>query len=170
VATHADRGVYEQGKWTLEGIRQSVIGKDGVSVRNIVAADWQLGFEPELAKVISTRLARLSISGLLRYIDYLRSNGLDTASYELALWSKIVHPLSTAVMIFIALPLVLGRLGSVGIGQRIFAGIVIAVSFLLLEQIAAHVGLNFGLNPVVAACAPTLLFFALAVWMFHRVS
>ena len=170
VATHAERGTYEQGKWTLEDIRQSVIGKDGVSARTIVAADWQLGFEPELAKVVSTRLASLSMSGLTRYIDYLRSNGLDTASYELALWSKIIHPLSTAVMIFIALPLVLGRLGSVGIGQRIFAGIVIAVSFLLVEQFAAHVGLNFGLNPAVAACAPTLLFFALAVWMFHRVT
>ena len=48
-------------------------------------------------------------------------------------------------------------------------GIVIAVSFLLVEQLAGHIGLTFGLNPVVAACVPTLLFFALAVWMFRRV-
>ena len=106
----------------------------------------------------------------MRYIDYLRSNGLETAPYELALWSKLIHPLSTAVMIFIALPLVLGRLGSVGIGQRIFAGIIIAVSFLVVEQLASHAGLSFGLNPAVAASAPTLLFFAFAVWMFHRVN
>ena len=170
VVTRADRGRYADGKWTLEGIRQSVIGNDGVSTRNIAEVDWHFGFEPELAKVVTARLTSLSLLGLIRYIDYLRSNGLDTASYELALWSKIIHPLSTAVMIFIALPLVLGRLGSVGIGQRIFAGIVVAVSFLVLEQFAAHAGLNFGLNPAVAACAPTLVFFALAVWLFHRVN
>ena len=169
VATFADRGIYDEGEWTLEGIRQSVIGKDGVIGRNIVEADWQSEFEPELAAVVSVRLASLSIPGLMRYIDYLHSNGLETAPYELALSRKFVHPFSTAVMIFIALPLVLGRLGSVGIGQRIFAGIVIAVSFMLVEQLAGHMGLTFGLNPVAAACVPTLLFFALAVWMFRRV-
>lgn len=169
VATFAERGIYEDGSWTLEGIRQSVIGKDGVIGRNVVEADWQSRFKPELAEVVSVRLASLSIPGLIRYIDYLRSNGLDIARYELALWSKLIHPLSTGVMIFIALPLVLGRLGSVGFGQRIFAGVVIAVSFLLVEQLAGHLGLTIGLNPIVAACAPTLLFFALAVWMFRKV-
>jgi lipopolysaccharide export system permease protein len=169
VATFAERGIYEDGRWTLEGIRQSVIGKDGVIGRNVVEADWQSRFKPELAEVVSVRLASLSVPGLIRYIEYLRSNGLDIAPYELALWSKLIHPLSTGVMIFIALPLVLGRLGSVGFGQRIFAGVVIAVSFLLVEQLAGHLGLTLGLNPIVAACAPTLLFFALAVWMFRKV-
>ncbi len=169
VATYADSGIYKDGEWTLEGIRQSIIGTDGVVGRNVVKADWHSRFKPELADVVSVRLASLSILGLMRYIDYLQSNGLDTGRYELALWSKIIHPFTTVVMIFIALPLVLGRLGSVGIGQRILAGIVIAVSFLLMEQLAGHLGLAFGLNPMVAACAPTLLIFILAVWMFRRV-
>jgi lipopolysaccharide export system permease protein len=118
---------------------------------------------------VSVRLASLSIPGLMRYIDYLQSNGLDTTRYELALWSKLIHPLTTVVMIFIALPLVLGRLGSVSIAQRILAGIVIAVTFLVVEQLASHVGLTFGVNPIIAACAPTLLILAFAVWMFRKV-
>lgn len=169
VATYADRGIYEDGKWVLEGIRQSAIGTDGVVGRNVIEADWRSRFKPELADVVSVRLASLSIRGLMRYVEYLRSNGLDTARFELALWSKIIHPLTTVVMIFIALPLVLGRLGSVGIGPRIVAGIAIGVSFLVLEQLAGHLGLSFGVIPIVAACAPTLLFLALAVWMFRRV-
>jgi lipopolysaccharide export system permease protein len=169
VATFADRGIYAEGKWTLEGIRQSVIGTDGIVGRNVVEAEWRSRFKPELAEVVSVRLASLSILGLTRYIDYLHSNGLDVARYELALWSKIIHPVTIVVMIFIALPLVLGRLGSVGIGQRIVAGVAIAMSFLVVEQLAGHVGLAFGLNAIAAACAPTLLFLAVAVWMFRRV-
>lgn len=169
VATYADRGIYENGKWTLEGINQSVIGTDGVIGRSVVEADWRSRFKPELAEVVSVRLTSLSMLGLMRYIDYLRSNGLDIAPYQLALWRKIIHPVTTVVMIFIALPLVLGRLGSVGIGQRIVAGIAIAVSFLVLEQLAGHLGLTLGLNAIAAACAPTLLFLGLAVWMFRRV-
>lgn len=169
VATYADRGIYEDGNWTLEGIRQSVIGEHGVIARDVVEADWRSRFEPELAEVVSIRVASLSIPGLMRYIDYLQSNELDTARYELALWNKFVHPVSTAVMIFLALPLVLGRLGTVGIGQRIVAGVAIAVSFLLLQHLSGHLGLSFGLNPVASALVPTALFFALAIWMFRRV-
>jgi lipopolysaccharide export system permease protein len=169
VATYADRGIYENGQWTLEGIRQSVIGEDGVTARRVAEADWRSRFKPELAEVVSVRLASLSVPGLMRYIDYLQSNELDTARFELALWRKFVHPFTTAVMIFIALPLVLGRLGSVGIGQRILAGVVISVTFLVAEQLSGHAGLTFGLNPILAAVSPTLLFTALAVWMFRRV-
>jgi lipopolysaccharide export system permease protein len=169
VATYADRGVYESGEWTLEGIRQSHIGTDGVIARNVVEADWRSRFKPELADVVTVRISSLSIPGLMRYIDYLQSNGLDTGRYELALWNKIVHPVTTAVMIFIALPLVLGRLGSVGIGQRIIAGAVIAVTFLLLQRLAGDLGLTFGLNAFASASVTTLLFLAVAVWLFRRV-
>lgn len=169
VATYAERGTYEAGEWTLEGIRQSVIGVDGVVARNVEEADWRSRFKPELAEVVSVRVSRLSIPGLMQYIDYLQSNGLDYSRFQLALWRKFVHPFTTAVMIFIALPLVLGRLGRVGIGQRILAGVVIAVTFLMVEQLAGHAGLGLGLDPVAAAVAPTVLFAALAVWMFRRV-
>ena len=169
VATYADRGRYENGKWILEGIRQTVIGRDGVIGRNVAEADWRSRFKPELAEVVSVRPASLSIPGLMRYIEYLQSNGLDTAGFELALWSKIIHPVTTVVMIFIALPLVLGRLGSAGIGQRIVAGVAIAVSFLLLEKLAGHVGLTFALNPLLSAFVPTLLILTLALWLYRRV-
>ena len=132
-------------------------------------ADWRSRFKPELAEVVSVRLASLSMLGLMRYIEYSQSNGLDTARYELALWTKVIHPVTTVVMILIALPLVLGRLGSVGIGQRIIAGVAIAVTFLVLQQLAGHLGLTFGVSPVLSAFAPTLLILTLAVWMFRRV-
>ena len=169
VATYADRGVYEQGEWTLEGIRQSLIGVDGVVARSVDQADWRSRFKPELADVVSVRLLSLSIPGLMQYIDYLESNDLDSARFQLTLWKKFVHPFTTALMIFIALPLVLGRLGSAGIGQRILAGVVISVTFLVTEQLAGHAGLAYGLNPVAAALAPTALFAVLAVWLFRRV-
>ena len=169
VATYAERGEYLNGKWTLENVRQSIIGDQRVVARDVVEAYWRSRFKPELAEVVSVRTSSLSIPGLVRYIDYLESNGLDSRRYELALWNKIVHPFATVVMIFIALPLVLGRLGRVGIGQRIVTGVVIAVAFLLLQRMAAHLGLAFGLNAAASAILPTAVFFALAVWLFRRV-
>jgi lipopolysaccharide export system permease protein len=140
VATHADWGKFVDGKWNLRGIRQSIINEDGVTRREMDTASWFSRFEPDLADVVSVRLESLSALGLYRYIQYLRSNGLETARHELALWSKFAYPLATGVMILIALPLVLGRLGSVNIGQRIFVGALIAVSFHVIQQSSGHLG------------------------------
>jgi lipopolysaccharide export system permease protein len=169
VATYADHAIYEDGEWTLEGIHQSHIGKGGVIARDVREADWRSAFKPELADVVTVRVSSLSIPGLMRYIDYLQTNGLDTTRYDLALWNKLVHPFTTAVMIFIALPLVLGRLGNLSIGPRIVAGVAIALAFLLLQRMAGHMGLSFGLNAFMSASLPTLIFLLLAIWMFRRV-
>lgn len=169
VATYAESGEYKGGEWTLENVRQSVIGERRVVARDVVEAYWRSRFKPELAEVVSVRTSSLSIPGLLRYIHYLHSNGLDTRRYEFALWSKIVHPFATVVMIFIALPLVLGRLENAGIGQRIVAGVIIGVFFLLLQRMAAHLGLAVGLNSAASAVLPTAIFSVIALWLFRRV-
>ena len=168
VATHAERGTFEEGQWVLEGIRQSTIDDDGVTRRELDRAIWYSRFEPDLADVVSVRLESLSALGLYRFIEYLRSNGLDTARYELALWRKLSYPLATAVMIFLALPMVLGRLGSVGIGQRIFVGVMIAIAFHVIQQASGHLGLVFGFSPWLSATVPGVLFLSLALWMFRR--
>ncbi len=96
----------------------------------------------------------------MRYIDYLRENRLETAAYELALWMKIVYPLAIGVMIVLAVLLVLGRLGGAGIGQRILAGCLIAVTFHVVNEVSGKMGIVYGLNPSLSAFAPTLLFLA----------
>ena len=85
------------------------------------------------------------------------------------MWTKVVYPLATGVMIVLAVPLVLGRLGGVGIGQRILAGCLIAVTFHVVNEVSGKMGIVYGLSPALSAFAPTLLFLAVGVWLLRRV-
>ena len=167
--THALRARYRDGAWTLESVRESDVSVDGVVTRVAPTMVWETRFGPDLVKLASVRLESLSARALARYIDYLRDNRLETAAYELALWTKVVYPLATAVMIVLAVPLVLGRLGGVGIGQRILAGCLIAVTFHVVNEVSGKMGIVYGLNPALSAFAPTLLFLAAGVWLLRRV-
>lgn len=169
VATRAERARYEDGRWLLEGIVQSHIEDHRVRRERIEAAIWESLFEPDLVSVVTVRPEALSVPGLRRYMDYLERNGLDTSRYRLALWHKIVYPLATGVMIVLAVPMVLGRLKAVGLGQRILAGVLIGISFHVLNQASAHLGLVYGLSPALSAVVPTALFAAAAAWMLRRV-
>ena len=167
-ATHAARARYRDTEWVLESVRRSDVSTSAVTVRDTPREVWKAGFGPEFLEFASVRLESLSGFALARYIDYLEKNRLDTAAHELALWNKIVYPLATAVMIVLAVPLVLGRLGGAGLGQRILAGCLIAVTFHVVNEISGKVGIVYGLSPLLSAFAPTLTFLAAGTWMLRR--
>ena len=128
---------------------------------------WDL-FEPDLVNVVSVKPESLSAIGLWRYIDYMRSNGLGTERFELALWTKLVYPAAVAVMIFFAVPLVLGRLRAVGVGQRVLIGSLVGIVFHVLHQASGHLGLVYGMSPAASAILPTLAFLGVGIWMVRR--
>ena len=168
-ATHAESAQYLDGAWTLESVRRSDVSARGVTTRSTAATTWRTRFRPDLVEIVSARPQSLSGLGLVRYIRYLEDNRLDTAVYELALWTKAAYPLATGVMIFLAVPLVLGRLGGTGVGQRILAGCLIAATFHVVNEVSGKVGIVYGLNPLLCAFAPTLAFLAAGVWLLRRV-
>ncbi len=169
VATYAAKARYDAGRWMLENIRQSSILEHRVRSQQMEQAVWESTFKPELVDVVAVKPESLSVTGLYRYMNYLRVNGLSTARFELAFWTKIVYPLATVVMIFFALPIVLGILGSAGVGQRILIGSMVGMVFHVVNQISGNIGLVYGLSPFFSAAIPTLVFFAIGVAMMRRV-
>ena len=166
---HAMQAQYDDGAWVLESVRSSDISPDGVVTRVAPATVWETRLEPELVRLASARMESLSGLALVRYIRYLRDNRLESARYELALWMKVVHPLATGVMIVLAVPLVLGRLGAGGVGRRVLAGSLIAVTFHVVNEISGKIGIVYGLSPGLSAFAPALSFLAAGVWLLLRV-
>lgn len=166
---HAEHAWYRDSAWVLESVRRSEVSAAGVVTRSTPRTVWETRFGPGLVKFASIRREGLSGPALARYIGYLRDNRLDTAAYELALWRKLVYPFATGVMIVLAVPLVLGRLGGAGIGQRILAGCLIAVTFHIVNEASGKLGVVYGLSPPVSAFAPTLSFLAAGLWLLRRV-
>jgi lipopolysaccharide export system permease protein len=166
---HAREASYLDRKWQLKDIDIYHISEDGVSLRHSARADWETLLRPDLVKVVVVDPEDLSMTGLWTYIRYLRHNKQDARRYELALWIKLVAPLSTAVMVFVAVPFVFGPLRTVGVGQRIMVGTLVGMGFYLLNQTLNHMGLAYNLSPFISAVVPSLLFLALAVALLRRV-
>ena len=168
VATHAAKGQREDGKWLLEGIVQSEITASGVTTRRIARAHWNSLLSPDVAGIVLVKPERLSLWDLYHYLDYLRANSQNTQRYELAFWGKLLAPLTTGVMVFLAIPFVFGSLRSVGMGQRVLVGSLIGVGFHLLNQISTHIGLVYELSPLFSTLFPATLFLLAALLLLSR--
>lgn len=165
----ARSATYERGQWHLEQVRRSEIGRDGVTTEQLPALSWRSQLSPDLLDIIAIKPASLSVSGLYKYIHYLRTNGLSSGRYESEFWTKIALPFATCVMVFAALPFVFGPLRAVGVGQRMLTGVLVGIAFYLLNQTVNYIGLVYELNPLLTAVLPTGLLLAGAIFMMRRI-
>jgi lipopolysaccharide export system permease protein len=167
-AMHAQRGDFRGEKWVLEDVQESLVSETRVAVRRHPRVTWQTLLKPELLAAAALKPDNLSAFALRRYIDYLAANRLQTNHYELAFWGKVLQPLATGVMVFVAVPFVFGPLRSVGGGARLLAGAALGFGFYLCSEIAGHVSLVYGTPAFVAALGPILLFGLSGYWLLRR--
>lgn len=165
----ADNGEYRNQRWLLQGLRRTMIRDDSSSADQVTAAYWSTVVNPDILRVFMIQPDQLSIWQLNKYIQHLRSNKQETNNYELAFWSKIVTPFATLVMLILAVPFVFRSARSGQLGRSLFSGIMIGLGFFILNRAFTFFVPLFSIPPVLGATIPTLMIFALSVYMIKRV-
>ncbi len=157
-----------EGKWLLEGVRQTFIQQDVVSSTRADFLFWTTDLSPEKLGIVSLKPEDLNLQGLQEYNDYLIENGLDARRYELAFWKKILQPAAVAVMMFLALSFISGPLRTVTVSARVVLGIIVGFVFNMLTNIFGPVSLVYHMPVFFAASLPIILFGILASVMMSK--
>lgn len=124
---------------------------------------------PDIVTVVFADPERMSAYQLFTYTEHLRRNRQEADRYEIAFWKKITYPLAIFVMMALALPFAYMHVRSGGVSLKIFIGIMIGVSFQLLNSLFAHVGLLNTWPAPFTALLPSSLFLLAAVIALWRV-
>ena len=168
MATHAESAHYEDGRWELRGIKQTRVRSRATESRSIQRAEWDSVLQPDLIAMVAINPDSLSMIDLSRYVDFIETNGQNAQAYEHALWIKIGYPFATAVMVFLAIPLVLRSTRTVSMGRRIMFGAVIGLIFHVFNQASGHLGVVFGVPAVFSALGPTLCVLLVGILLNFR--
>ena len=147
--------VADPGRWSLHSVATSRFGDDHVTGDVISETTMQSTVNPEFLGLAATDPQMLTLRGLASYIDHLRRNSLDTASYEIGYWSRIARLFAVIVVTLLALPFVFGPLRTTGAGTRTVIGVMLGVVFFLITRTIENGGQLFGLNPALVGWLPT---------------
>lgn len=112
---------------------------------------------------------RMSIIGLLDYIQYLDENHLQSNRQVVALWRKGVYPFTLLVMITLAAPISFMQTRKGGAGLKIFGGILLGVIFFMINQLALNIGMLNNLPPWLTALAPNTIALAIATLALYLI-
>lgn len=126
---------------------------------------------PDILSGLFTDPDRMSALDLSAYTRHLADNNQGTERYEIAFWKKIIYPFAVLVMMALALPFAYLHFRAGGVSLKIFAGIMIGVSFQLLNRLFSHLGLLNTWPALVTALLPSMVFLLLAItalWWVER--
>ena len=169
IITTAEQAEYEEDSWTLSNVVQSTIDEQGVRVRSVEHARWKSQLNPGMVNIVVVPPEFLPVWGLLEYVSFLQKNHQAVERYQMAFWMKVMMPISSAVMVFLAVPFIFGPLRSSPVGGRILAGALVGIGFHLFNQSFQHLGLVFGVLPWLAAAFPTAVFAGIGYYLMRRV-
>ena len=136
-------------------------------VRNSMASfRWGTEITQEMVSVALLKPERMGTVDLFNYIRHLDENGQSAQRYEIEFWKKVFYPLSCLVMVMLALPFAYLHFRSGGIAAYMFSGVMIGISFFLLNNVFGYVGNLQNWQPWLAAAAPGMLYMAISLAAF----
>jgi lipopolysaccharide export system permease protein len=174
--TQAPRATFSDGAWVLEDVERSEFNTKDESARvervKLPTLRWPTEITQEMVSVALLKPERMSTIALFEYIRHLEANSQTSQRYEIEFWRKVFYPLSCMVMVVLALPFAYLHFRSGGITSYVFGGVLIGISFFLLNNVFGYIGNLQNWVPWVAAGAPgflyTLLSLAAFSWLVLR--
>jgi len=167
-ADYSDSATYQDGQWTLKGIRRTDVGSDVIQAGKLDTLVWDTSITPEILSYAILNPSYLSISGLYGYSRYLAERGLDSGPYYYAFWKKVLQPVAVIAMVFIAVSFIFGPLRSVTVGQRITVGLIAGLVFKYAQDFLGYVSLAFKVSPLLAAVVPIAICLLLGAYLLRR--
>jgi len=165
--------------WLLKGVTdthwpapvenpEQAIADNTTHVREVHLPElaWESRLTPTVVAASVLPPSTMSTMDLWRYTQHLADNAQAAQRYEIQFWKRAAAPLGCLVMVALALPFAYLNSRKGGAGLKIFGGIMLGISFMLVNHISGHLGLLQQWKPWIAATMPSIIYLLLSMATF----
>ena len=160
---------YKDNLWRAYGIAETIINDGRTQAQHITEMSWDVSVKPSILSVTSNEPDELTLHELRQYLRAQKKSHQTALNYQLAYWQRLIQPLTTVVMMLLAIPFIFGPLRSSTMGSKLLAGATVGFGFHIINRFFGPVSQVFQWPPEVAALGPTLLFALLGLYLMRRV-
>lgn len=159
------RARWDGQHWEAQGGTEWLFLPDGKMAQRSLHSHLPLEQTPEDFQLLVRELEEFGFLELKRYIEDLRSKGIDTVEYEVDLQVKMALPFIPPLMVFLAIPFAL-RQGRGGLHVSFVLSILISLGYWCLLAFSVSLGRTGAFSPWLAAWLPNLTLALSALFFF----
>ncbi len=161
---HAESGhaLNDDATWQLDQVKHKLISyeQENISTTNtfLESMQWPTKLSGDMALAAAHKPSHMSMIELWKFSEHLKENEQAAQKYEIEFWRKVFYPVSCLVMVVLALPFAYLHFRSGGITLYVFIGVLVGISFFLLNNVFGYAGNLNNWPPLWSAAAPSVLY------------
>ncbi len=160
---------YQKGQWQLTDVVKTNFIHDETTHQQMDKTVWDVALRPRFLNVGLHEPDEMPLPNLFEYTKHLEKNGLQAAEFQLNFWKRLFQPLTTLIMLLLAIPFVFAAPRSMTMGLRLLMGIIVGFVFYITSALIGQVSIVFQLSPFYAAVLPMLIFAGMGYVLMLRI-
>lgn len=169
VSYYAETMARDGDKWVMHNVVKTSFYRDRTRSERLPKADWDLKLNTNLLNIGLVDPTEMTLPKLVRFSNYLNENGLQASEYQYEFWQRVFKPLAALIMIFLAIPFVLGTFSASTMSFRLIVGILTGFGFFISNALLGQISIVYQMPPMLAALLPLLLFAIVGYYLCKQV-
>jgi len=148
-------------RWTMPAGEAPTVREE-----KLPSLTWASSLSSAVVAAAVLPLDTMSTLELRRYVQHLALNEQAAQRYEIQFWKRALYPFACLVMMALALPFAYLQARGGGVSLKVFGGIMLGISFVLVNNVSGHLGLLRDWSPWLVAMTPSALYLLLSLGAF----
>ena len=140
--------------------------RPAVREQRLDSVRWPSGLDAGVVAAAVLPVSTMSTVELWRYSRHLAEQDQAAQRHSIQFWKKAIYPFACLVMVALALPFAYLQARGGSVSFKVFGGILLGISFVLLNNVAGHLGVLREWTPWVVAAAPSLTYLMMSMAAF----
>jgi len=163
------RAIHE---WTLQDVTETnwiprtPTSEPRVDEKKLAQMTWPTTLDASVAAAAVLPVQSMGALDLWRYSTHLAEQEQSTQIYRIQFWKRVLYPFACLVMVALALPFAYLHARAGGVSVKVFGGIMLGISFVLLNNVVGHLGLLHEWTPWIAASVPSVVYLLMSMSAF----
>jgi lipopolysaccharide export system permease protein len=159
-------------EWTLQDVTETnwlprtPTSEPRVETRRVAQMTWPTQLNASVAAAALLPAQSMGAVALWRYSTHLAEQEQSTQNYRILFWKRVLYPFACLVMVALALPFAYLHARAGGVSVKVFGGIMLGISFVLLNNVVGHLGLLHEWTPWIAASVPSVVYLLMSMSAF----
>ena len=158
--------------WTLKDVTltnwipRTPTSEPRVEQTTLPEMTWPTTLNASVAAAAILPVQSMGAVDLWRYSTHLAEQEQASQTYRIQFWKRVLYPFACLVMVALALPFAYLNARAGGVSVKVFGGVMLGISFVLLNNVVGHLGLLHDWTPWVAASVPSVVYLLMSMSAF----
>lgn len=161
---------YQDGIWQARNVHETVISNHQTKAQTIGLMRWDVPLKPAIFNLSTSEPDEMTLHELRQFIRAQKVAKQTAMNYELDFWQRTFQPLTTLVMMMLAIPFIFGPLRSSTMGSKLLVGATVGFGFHILNRFFGPLSQVLQWPPILAAIGPTCAFALVGAYVMRRMN